>query len=614
MATKLKKITVLIPCYNEEKSIGAVIKGFPIERIRKHGYELEIVVIDNNSKDLTSQIARSLGATVLFEPKKGKGNAMRLGFKYISQGDKPDYVAMLDGDNTYRSEEIMRLIEPLDSGFCNVVIGSRLGGRISDGSMKAFNRMGNWIYSHLVRYAYKVNVTDVLTGYFAWKRTTLERLRPHLKSNGFAIEMEMVTKMARLGEEIYCVPISYDSRGGKTNLRPIYDGSRILLMFMRNLFWKHKKKVQRWAFISDAIMPYNKGGKERRLYEITKRLVSDSREIHIYTMKWWDAPPKVIKHEGVYFHAISKLYPLYSHDRRSIKQAILFSLSLFKLMFAKFDVLDVDHIPFFPLISARIVTWLRRKKLYATWHEVWGRAYWFEYLGGLAGYFGYIVEQLSLMLPDIIISDSKHTTERLKSAGFKKEIKTIPLGVDLNSISSAQMGLDKSDVIYVGRLLNHKNVDLLVKAIFIVKKFHQKVLCKIVGEGPERPKIENLIKRLGLTRNIKIIDPLNSHVDLYSLMKASKMLVLPSVREGFGLVILEANAAGIPVITTSHEDNAAKDLVREGVNGFLAEVNESSIAENIFKILKMRETMKPKQGIGQYDWRIVAQSVKSGLL
>jgi dolichol-phosphate mannosyltransferase len=148
---------------------------------------------------------------------------------------------MLDGDNTYQPKEAMRLIELLDSGFCNVALGSRIGGRISDGSMTTFNRAGNWIFSHLVRYVYRVNVTDVLTGYFAWTRETVERLRPHLLSDGFAIEMEMITKMARLGEEIYSVPISYHARSGESSLHPIYDGFRILWMFTKNCFWKPAK-------------------------------------------------------------------------------------------------------------------------------------------------------------------------------------------------------------------------------------------------------------------------------------------------------------------------------------------------------------------------------------
>jgi glycosyltransferase involved in cell wall biosynthesis len=231
----MKRVTILIPCYNEESGITGVITGFPLAQLRKHGYDAEILVIDNNSTDKTAEVARAAGARVIHERKQGKGNAIRAGFYKITKST--DYVVMLDGDDTYRPGEIIRLLEPINSGFCNVVIGSRLGGRISKGSMTKFNRMGNWIFSHLVRYSYRVNVTDVLTGYFAWKRQAVENLRPHLESKGFAIEMEMITKMARLGENIYSVPISYNAREGHSSLNPIGDGVRILRMYLANLNW-----------------------------------------------------------------------------------------------------------------------------------------------------------------------------------------------------------------------------------------------------------------------------------------------------------------------------------------------------------------------------------------
>lgn len=237
-----KKVTVIIPCYNEEDGIGEVIKSFPTDNLSHHGFRFEIIVIDNNSTDKTAEIARSLGATVIHEPKKGKGNAIRTGFKYICDAKDTDYIVMLDGDNTYHSKEIIRLLEPLHSNFSNVVIGSRLGGRILMGSMNMTNRIGNRIFSRLVRLFYKVHVTDVLTGYFAWEFSALEKLCPHLKSSGFSIEMEMVTKMAHLGLEICSVPISYSARAGETNLNPFSDGLAILKVFIRNLFWKPGKQ------------------------------------------------------------------------------------------------------------------------------------------------------------------------------------------------------------------------------------------------------------------------------------------------------------------------------------------------------------------------------------
>ncbi len=250
-----KKIAVLIPCFNEESGIADVVRAFPLNDIDARGYSLDIIIIDNNSTDKTAEIAKGLGVTVLHEAKKGKGNAMRHGFDSLSP--ETDYVVMLDGDNTYMPEEILRLIELLDSDFSDVVIGSRLGGRITEGSMNRMNKVGNWIFSHMVRYFYRIPVTDVLTGYFAWKKDALDRLRPHLVSQGFALEMEMVTKMAKLGENISCVPISYNVREGQANLRPFYDGIRILWMFTKNLSWSPFKKRVSKKFSAALETPNN---------------------------------------------------------------------------------------------------------------------------------------------------------------------------------------------------------------------------------------------------------------------------------------------------------------------------------------------------------------------
>lgn len=608
----MKRLTILIPCYNEADGIAQVIRSFKRGDIAAQGYELDILVIDNNSSDGTAEVAEAAGARVIHEAKQGKGNAIRTGFNSI--GPETDYVVMLDGDNTYRPEEVLRLVEPIRSGFCNVVIGSRLGGRISQGSMTGFNRLGNWIFSHLVRYSYRVNVTDVLTGYFAWSRPAVEALRPHLKSNGFAIEMEMITKMARLGEEIYSVPISYHARAGESSLSPIGDGSRILKMYLQNLTWKPlPPKPQRLAFVSDAIMPFHKGGKEKRLSEITRRLVCDNREVHVYTMKWWDGP-STIQHEGVWLHAICPKLPLYKNGRRTQSEAIVFGLATFKLLFARFDVLDVDSMPFFPVFSARLVCWLRGKKLYSTWHEVTSRSTWLQYAGPITGTAGWLIERAAMLMPDVIVSVSQHTTKRLRTSGVKQTVLTIPLGVNLQTIYDTKPAPQTSDIIFVGRLLAHKNVDLLVRAVAIVKQTHPGVTLNIIGNGPQKPKLEGLIKRFNLKSNVRLLGIIPSNGDVYGLMKASKVLVLPSVREGFSLVTIEANAAGIPVITTNHPDNAARDLISEGVNGYLTEVSAEAIAEQILRILSPKTKLVPMQGIEQYDWNTITKNLEQHLV
>lgn len=237
-----KKLTIMIPCYNEEKGIAKVIARVPQAKLKALGYQTDILVIDNNSQDKTSAVAKKAGARVVFESKQGKGYAIRTGIHSISSDT--DIVVMLDGDNTYDPKEMLRLVEPLDAGFCDVVIGSRLGGKIKQGSMTAFNRFGNWAFTFLVRTFYQGNVTDVCTGYFAWKGSVLKELVKFLESDGFSIEMEMITKMARMDFEIYSVPITYANRAGHTSLRPFSDGKKVLHAWMRNLAWKPYAKSE----------------------------------------------------------------------------------------------------------------------------------------------------------------------------------------------------------------------------------------------------------------------------------------------------------------------------------------------------------------------------------
>ena len=236
----MKKITLLIPCYNEERSIGKVIDSIPKSKLKSLGYTINVLVIDNNSDDGAAEIAKDKGCRVIFEQIKGKGRAISTGFKHILPETK--IVVMIDGDNSYDSGEIPRLIEPLDSGFCDVIIGSRLEGKLNGKSMSFSHRISNWFFTFIVRQFYWANVTDTCTGYFAWKAEVVKELNGYIKSKGFAIEAEMITKMAKMGYKIYSVPISYDKREGASKLSPIWDGIKITWMLIKNIGLKPGKR------------------------------------------------------------------------------------------------------------------------------------------------------------------------------------------------------------------------------------------------------------------------------------------------------------------------------------------------------------------------------------
>ncbi len=246
-----KKLSIIIPCMNEERGVGKVLSSIPYELLEKLNFQTETIVIDNNSTDDTVKVARKHNVTVIKERNKGKGNAIVAGFKAVS--DDSDYVVMLDGDNTYKSREILRMIEPLMSGFCEVVVGTRLGGKTKTNSLKLTNRIVNWGFTFLVRQFYGANITDVLSGYYAWKKEVIVKLMPHLEANGFEVEMDMVTKMKKLGFEMYSVPITYDQREGESKIQSISDGLRILFTFFINLSWKPGRKNRKNPSINPTL-------------------------------------------------------------------------------------------------------------------------------------------------------------------------------------------------------------------------------------------------------------------------------------------------------------------------------------------------------------------------
>lgn len=607
IAKKNKKIAVVIPCYNEAEGIAQVIKKFPRKKLAKSSFSLEVYVVDNNSTDNTALVAKQAGATVIHEPKKGKGHALRAGFRAVA--DDTDYVAMLDGDDTYSAQEIMRMIEPLHSKFCDVVIGSRLGGHIQKDAMTSFNRLGNWVFTNGVRSFYRANVTDVLTGYFAWKKSALDSLHPNLKSEGFAIEMEMVTKMARLGLHMTSVPVSYHPRAGESSLHPVKDGLRILKMFLKNITWQPKQSAKgqrKIVFVSDSIYPYMKGGKEKRLHEISKRLATMGYDVHIYTMHWWKTPEKERIEHGVHLHALCNYHEMYSGNRRTIKEGVMFGLACFRLLRVKFDVLDVDHMPFFPILSSWIVCKLRRQKFYGTWHEALSHKDWTSYMGP-SGFIAALLERISVRLPHAITAASAHTQERLATIHRRAEgVSLVASGIDTALIRSIQPADIDCDILYIGRLVKDKNIDQLIKAVRKLTQQDPQVHCIIVGNGIEKPRLKRLAKKFALQKNVKFLTSIPEAADIYAYMKAAKVFCIPSVREGFSIVTLEALGCGTPVVTANTTSNAARHLVLDGENGSIVAPKSDELAQALQYWLA-REKPDYALATADYDWQSLAQ-------
>lgn len=368
---------------------------------------------------------------------------------------------------------------------------------------------------------------------------------------------------------------------------------------------------RRIAFVSDSVYPFNKGGKEKRNYDVAVRLAAAGFDVHVYCMKWWDGDARSVVSEGVRLHAISPLYPLYAGGRRSIWQAVRFAARCLALVFEEFDIVEADHIPQTTLFTLKLVCIVRRKPLYAVWHEVWGLEYWVRYLGPL-GLVACVVEYLSVGLPDRIISVSAHTTDRLRTVFERTDgVVTVPNGIDVAAIGDVPGSDRHTDVIFAGRLLSHKNVDVLLRAVAILRTRRPDICVLVVGDGPERARLMRLRRELGLEGNVSFSGFIERHEDLYALMHGSGVFVLPSTREGFGLVAAEANACGLPVVTIDDERNATRDIVIEGKNGTLCPLDAESLSDAIVRMLESRRESEYYVAYAKrYDWDEVAVELK----
>lgn len=365
------------------------------------------------------------------------------------------------------------------------------------------------------------------------------------------------------------------------------------------------------AIVSDAIYPYNKGGKEKRIYEISTRLAKRGHKVTIYCMKWWEGADTRVD-EGVQIKAISPYFPLYSGEKRSIKEALLFSLYCLKLVKEDFDIIDVDHMPHLVLFSTKLVALLKRKKLHVIWNEVWGAPYWIKYMGP-SGVLAAWIEKIASMLPDKFTAISEHTASALttKLKVPPRKITVIPNGISIAELEGIAPAISRSDVIFVGRLLSHKNVDVLIQSIALLKTKYPRIKCIIVGKGPESNNLIDLVRNNDLLENVKFIENIEDHNQLYTLMKSSRIFAFPSTREGFGIVALEANGCGLPVITTDHHQNAARYLIKEGLNGKTISLSKENLANTIDAYMAMKPYPTSYTSfLQQYDWDNLAQRVE----
>ncbi|UCC58737.1 MAG: glycosyltransferase [Candidatus Bathyarchaeum sp.] len=216
------RIAIVIPTLNECKAVGKVLTS--VKQVME-GYEYRVLVVDGHSTDGTDEIAKNMGANVIYQRGKGYGDALKTGFFHARKRLDAKVIVMMDADLTYDPKDIPKLVAPIVDDEADMVVGNRFAG-MQKGAMPFVNRVGNRVLSLVAKLALGLNLYDTQSGMRAFKSELLDSM--HLVAVGMPLAMEMLAEARSVEARISEVPISYMPRVGKTKLNPIKDGGKIL--------------------------------------------------------------------------------------------------------------------------------------------------------------------------------------------------------------------------------------------------------------------------------------------------------------------------------------------------------------------------------------------------
>ena len=262
---------------------------------------------------------------------------------------------------------------------------------------------------------------------------------------------------------------------------------------------------------------------------------------------------------------------LYVAGRRRIVPPVVFGVGVLWHLLRhgrRYDVVHTASFPYFSLLAAGAARRRGRFRLLVDWHEIWTIAYWREYLGRAPGRIGWLVQRLCVVVPQEAFCFARLTERRLRDEGFRGAV-TVLEGEYAGSLEPAEPRPSEPVVVFAGRHIPEKRVPALVSALAVARRELPHLRAEIYGDGPDRPEVLRRIASAGLEGDVSAPGFVDADVVEQALERAQCM-VLPSRREGYGLIVVEASARGVPSVVVGGPDNAATELVEEGENGVIA--------------------------------------------
>jgi glycosyltransferase involved in cell wall biosynthesis len=353
----------------------------------------------------------------------------------------------------------------------------------------------------------------------------------------------------------------------------------------------------RICVVYDCLFPYTIGGGERWYRGLAERLAVEGHEVTYLTLRQWKRGERVDLEGQTRVLTAGPRMALYtSSGRRRILPPLVFGLGVFLHLLRsgrRYDVVHTCAFPYFSLLAAALLRPLRRYELVVDWFEVWSRSYWLDYLGGAGGRIGALVQHICALVPQRSFCFSELHAERLRQEGLRGPL-TVLRGLYAGTAEPVVPHEPDPVVLFAARLIPEKQVTLGVAALALAVRRIQGLRGEFLGDGPERAALQQAIAEHGLQEVISA--PGFADADTVDAeMRRALCMLLPSRREGYGMVVVEAAARGTPSIVVAGEDNAATELIVEGVNGLIAQRSDpQAIADAIVQIhqsgLALRES------------------------
>jgi len=352
----------------------------------------------------------------------------------------------------------------------------------------------------------------------------------------------------------------------------------------------------RVCLIYDCLYPYTVGGAERWYRNLAERMVEEGHEVTYLTLRQWERGEQLDLDPRVRVVTAGPRMALYTGGRRRILPPLVFGLGVLWHLLRhgrQYDVVHTCSFPYFSLLAAGITRPLGRFALVVDWHEVWSRDYWREYLGRVGGAIGHAVQLLCARLPQRAFCFSQLHSERLRSEGLRGDV-TVLQGEYAGSLDPPVPRAAEPVVVFAGRIIPEKRAPLAVAAFARAAARIDGLRGEFYGDGPEREALQRAIVEHGVQERATAPGFVDAPT-LDAALRRALCMLSTSRREGYGMVVIEASAHATPAVVVAAEDNAATELVDDGVNGVIAASDDpETIAEAIMRVheagMAMRES------------------------